>query len=56
MARYWLILIAVLWIFVAVYLLLTGNPLRPMLPLLGAASLICLIGMIASLFSNTGSS
>jgi CHASE2 domain-containing sensor protein len=54
MARYWLTLIAVLWLFVACYLLITGAPLRPMLPLLGTASLICLVGMLASLFARSG--
>jgi CHASE2 domain-containing sensor protein len=54
MARYWLTLVTVLWVFIGVYLLVTGKPLRPMLPLIGTASAICVLGMLSSLFVRSG--
>jgi hypothetical protein len=55
MTRYWMILVSALWIFVGIYLVSTGRSLRPMLPFVSAATLVCVVGLVISTLSRPNS-
>jgi hypothetical protein len=55
MTRYWIILVSALWIFVTIYLIFTGRSLRPVLPFVSVATLICVFGLVISTLSRPNS-
>jgi hypothetical protein len=52
MTRYWMILISALWIFIGIYLVFTGRSLRPVLPVVSVATLLCAVGLVISTLSR----
>ncbi|AGY57835.1 hypothetical protein [Gloeobacter kilaueensis] len=48
----WLALSLVLWLVIAVYLLITGNALNQILPLVLLACLFLVVGVVSTLFGR----